>query len=76
MARQQLNTIIPYLLPPGTRIAHKTGGVTGVRCDVGIVYAPSGPYAVAIMARDVIDRNKIDNQLAEISGAVYRHFES
>ena len=76
MARQQLNTIIPYLLPTGTKIAHKTGGVTGVRCDVGIVYAPSGPYAVAIMARDVIDRNEIDNQLAEISAAVYRHFES
>lgn len=75
LGRQQLNSIIPYYLPPGTKAAHKTGGVTGVRCDVGIVDAPSGPYAVALMAKRVTDAKEIDRSLARVSQAVYEHFE-
>ena len=71
LGRQQAATIIPYGLPPGTRTAHKTGGVTGVRCDVGIVFAPSGPYAVALMAKHVTDTKAIDRALASVSEAVY-----
>ena len=73
--RQQLGTIIPHYLPPGTKTAHKTGGVTGVRCDVGVVYAPSGPYAIAIMSREVTAGKEIDRQLARVSQAVYEHYE-
>ena len=76
LGRQQLNTIIPYYLPATTRVAHKTGGVTGVRCDVGIVYSPGGPYAVALMANDVTDSRGIDRSLARVSRAVYDYFVS
>lgn len=75
LGRQQDKTIIPHYLPKGTKTAHKTGGVTGVRCDVGIVYAPSGPYAIALMAREVTNERGIENQLAKVSEAVYDHFE-
>jgi beta-lactamase class A len=75
LGRQQLNTIIPYYLPRGTKTAHKTGGVTGVRCDVGIVYAPSGAYALALMAKQVTDAKGIDRSLARVSQAVYQHFD-
>lgn len=75
LGRQQLNTIIPYYLPRGTKTAHKTGGVTGVRCDVGIVYAPSGSYALALMAKQVTDGKGIDRSLARVSQAVYEHFD-
>ena len=71
LQRQQAVTIIPYGLPPGTRVAHKTGGVTGVRCDVGIVFAPSGPYAIALMAKQVTDSKEIDRALARVSQAIY-----
>ncbi len=71
LERQQLNSIIPYYLPPGVRTAHKTGGVTGVRCDVGIVFGESGPYAVALMAKQVTDRRGIDQALARVSEAIY-----
>ena len=71
LERQQAVTIIPYGLPPGARTAHKTGGVTGVRCDVGIVFAPSGPYAIALMAKQVTDTKAIDRALAAVSKAVY-----
>ena len=71
LERQQAATIIPYGLPPGTRTAHKTGGVTSVRCDVGIVLAPSGPYAIALMAKHVTDGKAIDRALAGVSEAIY-----
>ena len=74
LERQQLGTIIPYFLPPGTRVAHKTGGVPTVRCDVGIVYSPSGAYAVALMAKQVTDMLAIDQSLARVSRAIYDEF--
>ena len=73
LKRQQLRTVIPYALPVGTNVAHKTGFYHGVRADVGIVYSPAGPYAVAIMAKDVTcpDRLVFDLSLAALSRAVY-----
>ena len=72
--RQQAKTIIPADLPPGTDVAHKTGGVPTVRCDVGIVFSPSGPYTLALMAKKVNDMKSIDRRLAAVSRAVYDHF--
>jgi len=73
--RQQLNNGIPLKLPVGTVSAHKTGSYHGVRCDAGIVYSPGGPYAVAIMAKDVSGTSlEIDLALAEVSLAVYGRF--
>lgn len=77
LSRQQLNTVIPHLLPVGTQVAHKTGSYQGVRCDVGIVYAPNGPYTVAIMAKGVEgDRLATDLDLAAVSRAVYDELTS
>jgi len=74
MYRQQASTIIPYLLPPDVKTFHKTGGVTSVRCDVGIVNGRSGPYSIAIMAKNVKDHMNIDTDLAKISKSVYDFF--
>ena len=75
LKRQQLNTIIPLLLPPGTIVANKTGGYHSVLCDVGVVHSPSGPYAVAIMAKQVDgERLQVDLAMATVSRAVYDAF--
>ena len=73
---QQLSTVIPHALPPGTTVAHKTGSYHSVRCDVGIVFSPTGPYTVAIMAKQIAadDRLGVDASLAAISKAVYDRF--
>lgn len=39
MLQQQLNERLPRFLPPGTRVAHKTGTLSGIRNDSGILYA-------------------------------------
>ena len=75
LKRQQLNTIIPLLLPEGTVVANKTGGYHSVRCDVGVVHSPSGPYAIAIMAKQVDgELLHVDLTLAAVSRAVYDAF--
>ena len=73
MKRIQSATRIPGLLPKGTVVAHKTGSYRRLRNDVGIVYAPNGPYAIALFARE-LPRDNIDDDgaLARISLAVYR----
>ena len=38
LLQQQLNDRLPRFLPAGTRVAHKTGTLSGVRNDSGIVY--------------------------------------
>ena len=72
---QQLRTVIPHLLPAGTVCAHKTGQFEAVSCDVGIVYAGSGPYAIAIMSNDAgEDRTELNLALAAISRSVFERF--
>jgi beta-lactamase class A len=39
LLQQQLNDRLPRFLPAGTRVAHKTGTLSGVRNDTGILYA-------------------------------------
>ena len=76
LKRQQLSTVIPHALPSGTVVAHKTGSYQSVRCDVGIVFSPTGPYTVAIMAKQIAagDRLSIDAGLAAVSKAIYEGF--
>jgi beta-lactamase class A len=75
MKRIQSATRIPGLLPKGTVVAHKTGSYRRLRNDVGIVYAPSGPYAVALFARELArDNIHDDGALARISLAIYEEF--
>ena len=47
LLKQQLNDRLPRYLPPGTRCAHKTGTLPGIRNDSGIIYA-SGTSHVAV----------------------------
>ncbi len=76
LKRQQLSTVIPHALPPGTVVAHKTGSYHNIRCDVGIVFSHTGPYTVAIMAKQMTAGNRlgVDASLAAVSKAVYDEF--
>ncbi len=71
LKRQKLRSVIPYYLPPDVIVAHKTGGVYSVRCDVGIVWGKTGPYALAIMAKRITDGIDLDPKLARISRIIY-----
>ncbi len=69
MKRQKIDDRIPLHLPPGTPVAHKTGNLRGVLNDVGIVYAPDGPYVISLFAKRLADPVAGAGALAAISRA-------
>lgn len=74
LKRQKYNDIIPRYLPAGTQVAHKTGSLRGVRNDVGIVYAPDGPIAIALFAKRLGDQVAGGDTLARIARAAWETF--
>ena len=69
---QQFNTAIPAGLPAGTVVAHKTGNITRIHHDAGIVYAHS-PYVLVVLVRGIDDLKKSAALMADISKAIYRY---
>jgi len=51
LARQQVNDRLPLLLPAGVSVAHKTGELSGIRHDVGIVGAGTGRLVIAALTK-------------------------
>jgi beta-lactamase class A len=50
LARQAFNEGIPAGLPVGTRVAHKTGSITALYHDAGVVYASgAAPYILVVL---------------------------
>src|SRR5262249_39024737 len=70
LKRQQINDSIPAGLPPGTVVAHKTGDITRIRHDAGIVYAPR-PYVLVVLVRGIEDQKQAAALIARVSGAVH-----
>ncbi len=72
LARQHWRTKIPALLPEGIHVAHKTGRITGISHDCGVVYPESAPpYALVILTRGFGDGDEADSHAAEISRMIY-----
>jgi beta-lactamase class A len=69
---QEFNEKIPAGLPPGTRVAHKTGEITAVSHDAAIVY-PAGrkPYVLTVLTRGIGDGKASSALIADISHLVY-----
>ena len=69
---QQHNDMIPLYLPEQVVVAHKTGSITGVHHDAGIVYLPDGrAYVLVLLSKDLNDFDKGTDQLAKISKTFY-----
>ena len=71
---QEFNEKIPAGLPPGTRVAHKTGEITAVSHDGGIVYLPGrSPYVIVVLTRGVRNGQASAALIADISRIVHAH---
>lgn len=73
------NTKLKKLLPPGTKMAHKTGAVSATRTDAGLIYSPSGAIAICVLTNDNKDQTWTDDNAAQmlcakIGKTVYDHF--
>ena len=67
---------IPAALPPGTRIAHKTGRLERppISHDAGIVYAPAGPFVLALLTEDPVAQWRGSALLRDLAAAAWGSF--
>ena len=72
LEKQEENDGIPAGLPPGTRIAHKTGDITRHYHDAALVF-PKGrkPYVLVVMTRGFETRQEAASVVARISRLVF-----
>jgi len=72
LSRQEFNGEIPAGVPTGTRVAHKTGQITGVLHDAAIVYPPAGePYVLVVLTRAIPDEAVARALIADVSRLVW-----
>ena len=71
LKRQKINDRIPAGLPEGTVVAHKTGNVTGINHDAGIVYT-ARPYVLVVLTRGIQDSKVSAKLIADIAGVIAR----
>jgi len=71
---QKFRDLIPSQLPPEVRVAHKTGSITGVEHDSGIIFLPDGRrYVLVVLSKDLKDRNQGKKAIGDISKMLYEH---
>ena len=69
---QRFNEIIPALLPKDVKVAHKTGVITALHHDSGIVILPDGrQYVLILLSKELGDFDSGTERMAKISKIIY-----
>jgi len=69
---QEFNQGIPARLPKGTRVAHKTGEISTIAHDAGVVYLPKRkPYGLVILTEWEPEGSGRSRTIAAISHTIY-----
>jgi beta-lactamase class A len=71
MRRQQVRDRLPLLLPPGAEMAHKTGSLTRVSNDAGVLFTGTGPCVISVFTRDLADDFKGRLAIAQVGRTIY-----
>lgn len=71
---QHFRDIIPAKLPPTVKVASKSGSITAICHDSGIVFLPNGKkYVVVLLSRGVQNQAASTEVLATVSKIIYDH---
>jgi beta-lactamase class A len=69
---QEFNQGIPARLPKGARVAHKTGEISTVAHDAGVVYLPKRkPYVLVVLSEWAPEGTGRSRTIATISHTIY-----
>jgi beta-lactamase class A len=69
---QKFNDIIPAQLPANVKVAHKTGSITGVHHDSGIIILPNGKkYVLVLLSKNLKDEKAAIKAMANVSKLIY-----
>ena len=71
---QRFNDIIPAKLPANVKVAHKTGWITGLHHDAGIIFLPDGrKYLLVLLSKKLEDEKAGVNAMATVSEMIYKY---
>lgn len=76
LALSKMNNRIPAKLPEEVRVAHKTGELSGVRNDAGVVFFGANPYVIVLMSKNLKGEDDGVENLAEVSKIVYEYYSN
>ena len=71
LERQKFNEGIPAGVPANIRVAHKTGEITKIHHDAGIVYARR-PFVIVVLVRGVEDFKQSSALIADVTRDLYQ----
>jgi beta-lactamase class A len=72
LLEQKFKDIIPAQLPKNVIVAHKTGSITGVQHDTGIVYLADGKkYILILLSKNLKNEKEGIKILSDISKLIY-----
>lgn len=74
LRKQQFGGRIPALLPPETPIANKTGSITGICHDAGIIYSPAGPLILVVLTQDIPHWTVAESAIRHVARVVYEQW--
>ncbi|MCA6490678.1 MAG: serine hydrolase [Chitinophagaceae bacterium] len=76
LVQQFYREIIPVQLPSGTPVAHKTGWITGVFHDAGIIFLPNGGKLVLVLlSKGATDEGATKLALSTVAALVYNYYK-
>jgi beta-lactamase class A len=75
LERQKFNEGIPAGVPKNIRVAHKTGEITKIHHDAGIVYADR-PFVIVVLVRGMEDFKQSGALIADITRDLYQASQS
>jgi beta-lactamase class A len=74
LLNQEFNEIIPARLPKDVKVAHKTGNISHVLHDSGIVFLPNGKkYVLVILSKNLQNEENAKKAMAEVSEMIYNY---
>lgn len=74
---QKFNDKIPKYLPKDVKVAHKTGSITGVEHDSGIIFLPDGRKYVLVVLSKGLENSEIGKEtIGKISKLIYDYMMS
>jgi beta-lactamase class A len=76
LSTAQINNRIPDKLPDDLKIAHKTGELSRIRHDAGIVFLEGNPYIIVLMSKDLKGEDTGIETEAQISKDIFDYFSS
>jgi beta-lactamase class A len=77
LSAQQIADAIPRRLPPGAKVAHKSGWIDGVNHDAGIVFPPaSAPFVFAMCTTAALPRDAAADVIAHAAAAAWQDVEA